>query len=113
MPICVPPFLLCHTPSPPPPAAAPLQGPACKGLTPPSMPSHGGSQQFIYNAEAVLDFRRQVLVPFMVAFDPKITAAAMYKALDAVQGKQVGATLRLLSPLNTIPVYQFGFKVVA
>jgi hypothetical protein len=54
----------------------------CPGASPAIAASHRGSQLFVYHANAVEDFRSQVLAPWFVSY-----AASKGQTLDQVGGK--------------------------
>lgn len=79
-------------------------GPECLDATPTFIPHHAASTQFVYAAQAVNDFRAKVLVPFFVQYDKTTNAEALLKAVTELQDLHLAATLRLLVPVNTVPV---------
>ena len=81
-------------------------GPNCLGETPAFIPHHAASTQFVYAPQAVSDFRRLVLAPFFMAYDKSVNGPALYETISKMQDIQLGATLRLLYPVNTLPLNQ-------
>lgn len=55
---------------------------------------------------AVSTLRANVLVPFIRRYDASVDSEAVLEALTTLQGRQLGATLRLLAPVNTLPIFQ-------
>lgn len=88
---------------------------ACPGKSPAAVPSHGGSQVFVYHAKAVEDFRREVLTPFFVKYGKKhghaIDATAFNNALKTLQAKQLRSTLTYLTPANALPLWSVTVAV--
>lgn len=64
--------------------------------------------------EAVKDFRKDVVTPFFVkyarAHGKTLDAAKFYSDLEALHAKHLGATLRLLSPANALPLWSVEVK---
>ncbi|GBF99831.1 hypothetical protein Rsub_12946 [Raphidocelis subcapitata] len=82
---------------------------ACKGQSPALPPADHGSQTFLFHPDAVGDFRKEVLAPWFVRYaewrGKKIDQGKYLKALNDLQTKQLGATLKFLSPANSLPIY--------
>lgn len=82
---------------------------ACAGASPAVAPAAAGAQLFIYHPAAVKDFRSKVLAPWFAKYAKSqgkpLDEAAFLKALEATQGKQLGATLKLLDPANSLPLW--------
>ncbi|KAI8469909.1 MAG: hypothetical protein J3K34DRAFT_422397 [Monoraphidium minutum] len=82
---------------------------ACPGMAPITLPSHGGSQVFVYHGKAVDDFRTGVLGPFFVNYAKKqgktLDQAKFLTELKSLQGKHLGATLTNLAPANSLELF--------
>jgi hypothetical protein len=77
-------------------------------------PMHGGSTQFLYQPEAVTEFRESVLAPFFAKkVDKKIQASDVLANIKSLQNVQLNATLYLLSPVNKVPVYNVNITTRA
>lgn len=94
-------------------AFLPCTGPACMGSTPNTIPNHGGSTMFVYTPQAVADFRAKVLVPFFKSYDPSVNTVALLKAVESLQSKQLDASLKMVSPLNKVPMYAINIKTAS
>lgn len=76
----------------------------CKdsGFSPAIRGNFMGSTIFVYHAEAVADFRRDVLTAFFAKQNPAVPAAGFFSNVTALLGTQLGATLAQLGPANAI-----------
>jgi hypothetical protein len=79
-------------------------GPQCLGWTPSVPTAHAGSTQFFYAPQAIADFRRLVLAPFFRRVSPSVDVTTLFNVITGIQNQQLGATLQLLSPANTLPL---------
>ncbi|GBF88188.1 hypothetical protein Rsub_00900 [Raphidocelis subcapitata] len=86
----------------------------CADASPTVPASHDGSQVFVYHAKAVQEFRDQVLVPWFVSYGASrgktIDQARFSDALKSLQSQHLGATLKLLDPVNRLPLWAVTVK---
>ncbi|KAI8463411.1 MAG: hypothetical protein J3K34DRAFT_462441 [Monoraphidium minutum] len=82
---------------------------ACPGMSPPIIPSKGGSQIFVYHAKAVDDFRKDILAPLLSAYaatqGKTVTGPKFYEEIIQIQNKMLGAVLALLDPANKVGIF--------
>lgn len=82
---------------------------SCPGYSPALPPSHCGSQTFIYHAQAVEDFRANVLVPFFINYASKhghiLTQKEFAAKLQNIQAMHLASTLKYLAPANSLPLW--------
>ncbi|GBF88187.1 hypothetical protein Rsub_00899 [Raphidocelis subcapitata] len=90
-------------------AVAIVDSTGCPGMSPALPPSHGGSQLFIYHAQAVDDFRKSVLTPFFVEYagllKKQLDQTKFYNELKSLQAQQLAAVLKYLAPANALPIW--------
>ncbi len=64
-----------------------------------------GSTIFVYHADAVADFRRDVLATFFAKQSPAVPAGVFLTNVTKLLTDQLTATLTGLSPANAVSIY--------
>ncbi|KIY98809.1 hypothetical protein MNEG_9154 [Monoraphidium neglectum] len=83
---------------------------ACSTRSPAISSSAGGSQLFVYHADAIDTIRKTTLTNWFVSYARRnaktpLDPTTFYNGVKALQAQHLGATLRLLSPVNTLNVF--------
>lgn len=78
------------------------------GYTPALRPSSQGSTIFVYAADAVKTFRRDVLTPFFVQQSTTINSNWFFGNVTEFLDAQLGATLTYLRPANEVNIYSIA-----
>ncbi|KIY94339.1 hypothetical protein MNEG_13623 [Monoraphidium neglectum] len=83
---------------------------ACPTRVPAISSSAGASQLFVYHADAIDTIRKNTMTTWFVNYARKnaptpLDPTAFYNGVKALQAQHLGATLRLLSPVNNLNIY--------
>ena len=87
-------------------------GPGCTGSSPQVSPYVGGSTIFVYHANAVAEFRENVLTPFFIrASEGKLQNGTLFLSnFTDLFTTQLTATLTNLEPANAVDVFSVKVK---